>query len=121
MKDVNQRFTAEQAYNHPWIQHNSSLSDKPLAEQTINDMRETLDNAQRLKRAVLTYLSQRISTANLQTLKQAFSDADQSKSLLLPASEFQLVMQKCGNYVGDHVFKELCNELDPHGTGKIPY
>lgn len=30
-------------------------------------------------------------------------------------------MQKCGAYVGDHVFKELCEELDPKKTGTIPY
>lgn len=39
----------------------------------------------------------------------------------MPSAEFQLVMQKCGAYVGDHVFKELCAELDPKQTGKIPY
>ena len=57
MKDVNQRFTAEQAFNHPWIQNNSELSEKPLPDSAIKDMGETLDNAKRLKRAVLTYLS----------------------------------------------------------------
>lgn len=41
--------------------------------------------------------------------------------MFLPTAEFQLLMQKCGNYVGDHVFKELCIELDPRETGKIPY
>lgn len=30
-------------------------------------------------------------------------------------------MQKNGMYVGDHVFKELCSELDHKETGKIPY
>jgi Ca2+-binding EF-hand superfamily protein len=30
-------------------------------------------------------------------------------------------MQKNGAYVGDHVFRELCGELDPRETGKIPY
>jgi|SanBayMetagenome_1026888.scaffolds.fasta_scaffold68658_1 Ca2+-binding EF-hand superfamily protein len=47
--------------------------------------------------------------------------ADPGNSLFLSAGEFQLVMQKCGNYVGDHVFKELCTELDPKETGRIPY
>jgi len=57
VKDVNLRFTAEQAYNHPWIQNNSSLSDKPVSVSTIHDIKETLTAAKRLKRAVLTYLS----------------------------------------------------------------
>ena len=47
--------------------------------------------------------------------------ADPGNSQLLPSSEFLLVMQKNGMYVGDHVFKELCSELDHKETGKIPY
>lgn len=30
-------------------------------------------------------------------------------------------MKKCGTDVGDHVFRELCQELDSKETGKIPY
>lgn len=84
-------------------------------------MGATLDNAKRLRRAVLTYLSQRYTTANLEDLRAAFVAADPGKSELLASSDFQLVMQKCGMYVGDHVFKELCTELDPKETGKVPY
>lgn len=47
--------------------------------------------------------------------------ADPGSTQLLPSSEFLLVMQKNGMYVGDHVFKELCSELDHKETGKIPY
>ncbi len=42
-------------------------------------------------------------------------------TLFLTSAEFQLVMQKCGAYVGDNIFKELCSELDPKQTGQIPY
>lgn len=121
VKDVAQRFTAEQAFNHPWIQNNSTLSDKPMAEQAFKDIVETLDNAKRLKRAVLTYLSQRFTASNLSELKKAFTAADPTLTLFLTSAEFQMVMQKCGAYVGDHVFKELCAELDPKQTGQIPY
>jgi Ca2+-binding EF-hand superfamily protein len=47
--------------------------------------------------------------------------ADPTGSQQLSAADFQLIMQKCGAYVGDHVFKELCGELDPKQTGMINY
>lgn len=75
----------------------------------------------RIKRAVLTYLSERFSSQNLQDLKAAFVAADVSGSQKLSVADFQLVMQKCGAYVGDYIFKELCEELDMKKTGMIPY
>jgi serine/threonine protein kinase len=80
VKDVNQRYTAEQAFNHPWIQNNTAHSNAPLPEEAYREMQDTIRGAKRLKRAVLTYLSQRISTANLQELKKAFEGADAERT-----------------------------------------
>ena len=37
-KDVNQRFTAEQAVNHPWITQHSSHSDQSIGVEAFTDM-----------------------------------------------------------------------------------
>ena len=53
-KDVNLRFTAEQAFNHPWIQDQSTASVESIDQQTIESMESTVREVQ-LRKAVLSY------------------------------------------------------------------
>ena len=55
-KDVNERYTAEQALNHPWIQNSASHSTVPNSDATAEDFKETY-NLLRQRKAILLYLS----------------------------------------------------------------
>ena len=41
-KEVGERYSAEQAFNHPWIQNYTQLSDQPMSAESINDMSNTV-------------------------------------------------------------------------------
>lgn len=55
-KDVQSRFTASEAFNHPWIQDNSLTSEQSMPPQAFQDMSGTLDKI-KVRKAVLLYLS----------------------------------------------------------------
>lgn len=62
-KDVNLRYTAEQAMNHPWIVNNAVHSVQTPSPQAFTDMQGTI-NMMKERKAVLIYLSQRMNNAN---------------------------------------------------------
>jgi calcium-dependent protein kinase len=68
-KDVNLRYTAEQAYNDPWIQQCSGLSEQPIPATTFNDLKETVDKI-KMRTVVLTHLSQIIKPKNVMDLQR---------------------------------------------------
>ena len=55
-KDVSQRYTAEQALNHPWIQNSSLHSNDAMSNETAKDLEDTIQLL-RNKKAILVYLS----------------------------------------------------------------
>lgn len=65
MKDVSQRFSAEQALSHIWITKFSSMGEtgNTLSNEAYDEMKEVLDDM-RTKKAVLTYLAAKIPERN---------------------------------------------------------
>jgi len=53
-KEVDQRYTAQEAFNHPWVQNFAHHSDQSLSENSIVDMQATVQLLS-LRKAVLSY------------------------------------------------------------------
>lgn len=62
VKDVDQRYTAEQALNHPWITQNSQLSASAdvINEPVVNEINATINQA-KLRKVIIGYLAQKFS------------------------------------------------------------
>lgn len=58
VKDVEARYNAEQAYNHPWIQKKLD-SDNVLADDALLNMKNYL-NATSLKKITLSFLASKL-------------------------------------------------------------
>jgi len=73
------RLTAEEAYNHPWIQQQK---DKEFADVEVNadvfSNMETYMNSVALKRTTLSFIASRIPEDQIQTLRPAFSKMDKN-------------------------------------------
>jgi len=78
VKNVNSRFTAEQAFAHPWIQDQESLKVDNLNEGTFEEMEKTLNHA-RVQKVVLLYMSQHTQQKNLTLLQDSFNKIDPDK------------------------------------------
>lgn len=57
VKNVNQRYTAEQAFNHPWIQNGESLNNETVMKQEYaEDFSKTMDLL-KMQKIVLLYMT----------------------------------------------------------------
>ena len=119
-KDVNERFTAEQAFNHPWIQNRSSLSAQPISEATVNEMAKTVKEVD-LRKAVLSYFSQTTSDQSLMALKLALQNQDPEGSGMITYQQFEQGLCEGNMPPLKREFEVVCKELDPDETGKINY
>ena len=87
-KDVDSRFTAEQAFNHRWIQNHQTLSEEPIGAQAMAEMDLTIKDVE-LRKAVLSYFMQSVSQENLILLKESLLSRDPQQTGLLSHEEFR--------------------------------
>ena len=73
------RLTAEDAYNHPWIQRqrDREFQDVEISMDVFANMQSYMDSVQ-LKRTTLSFIASRIPEDQIQTLRQAFSKMDKN-------------------------------------------
>ena len=86
-KDVNERYTAEQAFNHPWIQNHSILSDQSVSMDTMADMELTVRIVE-IRKAVLSYFCQEVTEQNLVALRESLHSRDPNNTGNLSYEEF---------------------------------
>jgi calcium-dependent protein kinase len=71
------RLTAEEAYQHPWIQQqrDKEFKDVEISKDVFTNMQNYMDSVH-LKRTTLSFIASRIPEDQIQTLRQAFSKMD---------------------------------------------
>ena len=117
-KDVNLRFTAEQAFNHPWIQDQSTASVESIDQQTIESMESTVREVQ-LRKAVLSYFCQTVTPDNLIFLKECFQRRDPEATGKMSHEEFKLGLQEANMPMLGREFALIVKELDSQESGQI--
>lgn len=121
-KDVATRYTAMQAFNHPWLQENASKahSTQSISSESFVDMKNNLDKA-RTRKAVLTMLSEKIKRNNFVKLQELMVARDPQRTGKLASTEFMECLREAGQGDTQRVLDEMMLELDPNGTGSIDY
>lgn len=73
------RITAEEAYNHPWIQQqkNKEFKDVEISGDVFSNM-ENFTNSVALKRTTLSFIASRIPEDQIQSLRLGFSKMDKN-------------------------------------------
>lgn len=75
VKDVNQRFSANDAYNHPWIQDIQDKFDTAIATEAFDNMKIFMD-AVNFKKATLILLASKLPEKNIEDLRNLFISID---------------------------------------------
>lgn len=119
-KDVNQRFTAEQAMTHPWITQNVNKSSESMAGETFTDMQQTFELLKN-KKAALTYLSQRMQPQNFTELQNQCLARDAPRSGMLSYEQFLQACEQSGMPMVQREFEVIMNDLDEKKLGTINY
>lgn len=78
-READERLTAEEAYNHPWLQQSRDLefANVEISKDVFTNMQSYMDSVQ-LKRTTLSLIASRIPEDQIQTLRQAFSKMDKN-------------------------------------------
>ena len=119
VKNVNQRFTAEQAYNHPWIQNGESLSKAAVQKpEYAVDIKHTMDLL-KMQKIVLLYMTN--NKFDIKKLEQNLVTADANQSGTLARKEFEQAVQGANMPITARLFEELYEEIDKEKTGQIQY
>jgi calcium-dependent protein kinase len=95
VKDVNRRYTAIEAYNHPWIQNAKELSSLEIAGDAFTNMKNFMD-AVNLKKATLTYLASKLPERYLEDLRRTFIFIDSNGDGRIESSEFKKSLMRVG-------------------------
>lgn len=87
-KDVNTRFSAEQAYNHPWIQLSNERPYAPLPQVVIDNITR-FTNAKEMRQAALMYIACKLNEDELHGLKEIFRQIDKDGDGIITCDELQ--------------------------------
>lgn len=88
VKDVHQRFSANDAYNHPWIKNIQEAVDSEIVGDAISNMKQFM-GAANFKRATLTYLASKLPEKNLEDLRKIFIQMDLNGDGRIEMDEFK--------------------------------
>lgn len=128
VKNASKRYSAAQAYNHPWVQQQVEEESRNLAIDTevikkIGDFQES----QTLKKAILLYVAQQIPENEIDYLKKLFVKIDTNGNGTLSLSEFEAAFQDFQEkltlkkrFTGDDVTK-LFKAIDANNNSVIDY
>ncbi|CEM35351.1 unnamed protein product [Vitrella brassicaformis CCMP3155] len=114
------RYTAEQALNHPWVQHLAQASDAPISRSIVDNFRAFRAQSQ-LKKAALTVIAQQMSENEISTLKKIFMALDKNGDGSLTVQEIREGLTKAGLKDIPPDLEQLMKEVDSDGSGVIDY
>ena len=78
-RQADERLTAEEAYNHPWLaeQRQREFANVSISMDVFTNMQNYMDSLQ-LKRTTLSLIASRIPEDQILSLRQAFSKMDKN-------------------------------------------
>lgn len=87
VKDVNSRFSADDAYMHPWIQNIQDNLDTGIASEAFDNMKKFIEAAN-FKKATLIYLAAKLPEKDLEELRKLFIQVDSNGDGKITIDEF---------------------------------
>lgn len=96
MLDTGKRYTAGQALNDPWIRDQAAGAPAELGSAHLENMR-AFCRQNRLKKATLHAIAQRLRPGDIEKLKSVFSDADKNKDGLVTYGDLEEAVLKLGS------------------------
>jgi len=120
MCEPEQRYTAQQVLEHPWVVKEAPNSKGSLTNLDIENLKKyTGEN--KLKKAVLTFIASRLNDDEVKNLTKIFETLDENKDGTLTLNEVKNGLEKLNNKdIGIDV-KGLFESIDTDNSGRIDY
>jgi calcium-dependent protein kinase len=128
VRNMAKRYTASQAYNHPWVQQQVEVESRDLEvdPDVIKKLGDFLES-QALKKAILLYVAQQIPEKDIDHLKKLFVMIDTNGNGTLSLEEFenafdefQQKLQLNKQFTKEEVVN-LFKAIDANNNGVIDY
>ena len=114
------RLTAEQVLCHPWLKNQLSKDAKSTGVKINFNTFKTYSGANKLSRAVLTYIASRLTDNEVKKLKDAFQKIDVNGDGMLTLEELK---NACNQNPEVHVLniEQIFKTIDTDNSGVINY
>lgn len=122
-RQADMRLTAEEAYNHPWIQQQRQreFGDVEISPDVFTNIQTYMDSLQ-LKRTTLSLIASRIPEDQIQTLRIAFSKMDKNGDGSLTFEELKQGMEEINEInLTEAELLDAMNVIDSNQNGLIDY
>jgi len=104
---------------HPWIANCDTHSDSPISLNL--EKLKTFTKQNKLKKAVLTCMAQRVSDKEVEDLRKLFLDTDTDGSGTISIDEMKKAFIQLGLTGKSAEIESLMIEIDTDGSGEIDY
>jgi len=119
--DVQQRSSAVQAFNSPWVQYQKVCEEDRVNNQLLEQIQKFL-TCNRLKRVALRIIAQQIGDDTVDRLRNIFLEMDTDNTGTLNRYKMMEAVRvlEVNEMVGSGMVELMC-QLDPTGQGNVEY
>ena len=122
-RQADMRLTAEEAYQHPWIQQqrDKEFADVVIPNDVFSNM-ETYMNSVALKRTTLSFIASRIPEEHIEQLRLAFSKMDKNGDGQLTLDELRDGLVEIPQIkLNENELIKAINAMDANQNGLVDY
>ncbi len=120
VKDYEVRFSAKEAYEHPWIQMAEKHAQFKIADDVYDNMKEFVD-ASKFKKTALTYMAWKVPERQIEDLRNSFIKIDKNADGCIQADEFWAALEFQNMKASEEEIRTLISILDTNQNGYIDY
>ncbi|XP_057801100.1 calcium-dependent protein kinase 14-like [Salvia miltiorrhiza] len=118
--DPNQRLTAAQVLNHPWIKEDGEAPDTPLDNAVLSRLKQ-FRAMNKFKKVALRVIAGCLSEEEIMGLKELFKGMDTDNSGTITLEELKQGLSKSGTKLTEYEVQQLMEAADADGNGTIDY
>lgn len=118
--DADQRLTAQQVLEHPWLQNIKKAPNVSLGE-TVKARLKQFSVMNKFKKRALTVIAEFLSVEEAAGIKEAFDMIDTDKKGKINLGELRVGLQKLGHHIPDADLQILMDAADVDGDGSLNY
>lgn len=119
-KDTTLRLTADQAYNHPWVQGARPYPARPLSDDVLTGIRRFIES-NGMKRMAMHFIATRISEKDVNDLRLQFQQMDSNGDGTLTKAEVGTALNQLGKRLDSAQLSVLYSIIDINQDGRVEY
>ena len=122
-RQADERLTAEEAYNHPWLaeQRQREFADVEIPRDVFSNMQTYMESVQ-LKRTTLSLIASRIPEDQISQLREAFTKMDSNGDGQLTYEELKQGLQNIPEIrITEEELLDAMAVIDSNANGMIDY